>query len=249
MASSIGREVIVVSDAHHPFHDRVAWNVCLNAIRVVQPTDVVIIGDGIDCYSISQFVKSPERRASLKWEVEETNREFDRLQRAARNSAVHYLGGNHEYRFDRYIETNAPELWGMIHIHELLRIRDRGWNWTPYKKHINIGKIAYTHEIGRCGKNAIAQSLADFGHSIIIGHTHRLGALYGGTVRGERHVAMSVGWLGDFSKVDYKHEALAHREWQHGFGHVKYLRNGVGFVNPVPIINGVAVVDNVKVTG
>ena len=179
-----GRSVVVVSDLHVPYHDKTAWAVCLAAIKALTPSDVVVIGDFVDSYPVSTFGKSPARRADLKFEIDAAHVELDRLQKVAGRAAIHYTAGNHEGRLETYIERQAPELYGLVTMPELLQIKQRGIHWVGYQKHFNIGKISYTHDVGYSGRNAVSQSLAAFGHSLVFGHTHRLGVVYGGTVRG-----------------------------------------------------------------
>jgi len=164
------RSVLVVSDCHVPYQDLAAWNTCLAAIKATSPTDVVVIGDFLDGYPISNFPKSPDRRADLKYEIDAANRELDKLQKIAGKAAIHYTCGNHENRLVRFIEKQAPEFHGLVTMPELLKIKQRGIHWVDYQKHFNIGKISYTHDVGYSGKNAVGQSLAAFGHSLVFGH-------------------------------------------------------------------------------
>lgn len=243
------KTVFVLPDCHIPYHDKQVWACCLATIKAVQPHTVIVIGDFLDAYPVSTFPKDPGRRPDLKFEIDAANKALDQLQRVTGKAEIFYTEGNHEHRLTKYIARQSPELFGLLSVPQLLHVRDRGIQWVPYGRHMSVGKVSYCHDVGRAGKNAIAQSLQDFGHSIVIGHVHKLGTAYCGTVRGERHVAASVGWAGDFSQIDYRHQAMAKRDWQHGFGLIHYLRNGVGFVQAIPIIKGVAVVDGVKVSG
>lgn len=82
----------------------------------------------------------------------------------------------------------------------------------------------------------------------LTGNTHRLGYAVVGNARGEPHVGCMLGWLGDFSTVDYMHRINARRDWSHGFG-VAYLEpSGVIHIQPVPIINNSVVLDGKKIS-
>jgi hypothetical protein len=60
---------------------------------------------------------------------------------------------------------------------------------------------------------------------------------YRGNARGKTHVGAMFGWLGDKTRIDYKHRLLANRHWMLGFG-VGYLENDDTLhVQAVPIIN------------
>ena len=71
--------VFVVPDLHSPYHDEAAWKECLRWRKIIQPKITVLIGDAIDCYTVSTFLKSPERRLSFRDELDITNAQLDRL--------------------------------------------------------------------------------------------------------------------------------------------------------------------------
>lgn len=229
----------VIPDMHFPYHDKAVWATNLKAIQVLRPRNVVIIGDALDAYPISFHPKSPTRKALLQEELADANAELDCLAQLTMGLAcrVVYVEGNHEFRLERYLIQQAPALYGMITMPELLKIKERNWEWVPYQSWLKIGKIAYSHEVGSSGKNAPQQTLAAFGNNIVFGHSHRGGLVYGGTVDGERHVALNVGWGGDLAAIDYTHKART-REWQHGFGLVEQDATGAGWCQFVPIIDG-----------
>lgn len=236
------RKIIVIPDVHIPNNDKRATNVALKAIEVVQPDHVVCIGDTLDFVSVSFHPRDPSRLQSLRSEINAGNRFLDRLE-ATGVKNVHMLGGNHEYRLERYLWTKAPELYGLVDLPTLLRIKERGWTWTPYRKSLKIGKIHFTHDVGRSGANTAAQSLNDYGHSIVMGHSHRAAVVYDGNIAGERRVAMNVGTLIDLETVDYRHQSIAARQWQHGIGMIHMTKDGVGWCTFCPIIGNRIVID------
>jgi predicted phosphodiesterase len=239
---------LVCSDAHHPYVDEVAWATFLQAAIVLKPDVLVIIGDFADAYSISSHTKSPERREGLKGELEAVNAALDQIE-ALGIPRVVQLEGNHEERLTRYLGDRAPDLFGLLDMKSLMRVKERGWEWVPYRDHIQIGHMYYAHDVGRCGKHAASQSLADFGHNLCFGHSHRLGVAYLGTVAGERNVALNVGWLGDHAAIDYRNRAMAMRDWQHGFGWVVQDERGIAWCQAVPIIDGRCIVDGKVIKG
>lgn len=239
---------VVIPDTHFPYHERSVWATILQAIITLDPQNIVMIGDGLDAYPISFHPKTPTRKATLKDELNAANVEFDALAEVGRGRRIIYCEGNHEFRLERYLTQNAPALYGLIDMPTLLKVKERNWAWVPYQDWIRIGKIAYSHEVGSCGKNAAQQTLAAFGNNIVFGHSHRGGLVYSGTVDGERHVALNVGWAGDAAAVDYMHKART-REWQHGFGLVEQDATGAGWCQFVPIIDGRCVVHGQVIRG
>ncbi len=242
------QRILVCPDAHHPYVDRRAWDCFLGAAEVLRPDVLVIIGDFADMYAISSHPKHPARKVSFSQEIEATQAALAELQRLA-IPRVAYCEGNHEQRLERYITANCPELFGTVAgMRDLLQIdKRRGWEWHPYKTFVRIGHMSFTHDVGRAGVNALRQTLIDFGDNIAFGHTHRLGTAYAGTVDGGTHVGLNVGWLGDVTAVDYRHQFMVKREWQHGFGLIDQDADGVSWCQAVPIINGVCSVDGRRV--
>jgi hypothetical protein len=240
--------IMVCPDAHHPCVDQLAWQTFLAALREWKPDRLIIIGDFADCLSVSFHPKDPARKVGLKDEIDAVNQAADEVEETG-VPEVDYLEGNHELRLQRYLWEKASELYGLVSIKDLLRIDRRGWNWIPYRESLTVGKLHFAHDVGRCGKHTASQSLADYGHSIVMGHSHRAATIYNGTVAGERQVAMNVGTLIDIASVDYRHRAMAAREWQHGFGVIHMTSDGVGWCSFVPIIEGRCVVDGRVISG
>ena len=215
----------------------------------MQPDELVIIGDFADFYAVSSHDKSPSRRETMKDEVDGCNDLLDIIDGMG-FAKKHYVMGNHEYRLDRYIAKQAPELYGLAPMTEgMLRLKERGFGVTQYREEYSIGKIDITHDVGPCGSTAMQRSLSTYGHNLVIGHTHRLGVAYQGTKRGGTMVCMNVGWLGDFDSIDYRQKSLATNDWQHGFGYVDFDSEGNGWCVPVPIIDGTCKIQGAFVRG
>lgn len=238
---------LVVPDMHVPYHDVTVWRTILQTVATLRPANVVIIGDFADCYSISFHPKTPTRRLDFESELAAVNTELGALCDLHVQRVI-YCEGNHENRLQRYLTAQAPALYSMLPIERLLRVEERGWEWVPYQRWIKIGKIAYSHEVGAAGKMAAQQTLTAFGGNIVFGHSHRGGLAYSGTVEGDRHVALNVGWGGDVEAVDYMHRAKT-REWQHGFGWVEQDGDGNGWCSFVPVIAGRCIVRGQVIQG
>jgi hypothetical protein len=172
----------------------------------------------------------------LKQEVRSNNKRLDELDAIPGVKHKRFVAGNHEYRLQRYLMTKAPELFGMFSIRSLLRLKERGWLYTPYMRHVKIGPINFTHEAGNAGPLAHIRARAAFEGNIVIGHTHRLAFQYQGNAQGEPHLGAMLGWLGDIEKIDYVHRVTA-LQWQLGFG-LAYEDTETGLVHlqPTPIL-------------
>lgn len=240
--------IMVCPDAHHPYVDELAWRTFLAAARKVKPDVMVIIGDFADCYAVSSHAKDPGRKSRLKDELQAVNVALDQISRLE-IPRVEFCEGNHETRITRFVASEASALYGMLDVKDLLRISERGWGWTPYNDFLKIGKVLYTHDVGRCGVNTARQSLQDVGGNIVVGHSHRAALVYQGTTAGEQHFGLNVGWLGDIGSIDYQHKARARRDWQHAFGLIDQTADGLAWATLVPILEGRCVVYGEQVSG
>ena len=232
------RTTLVISDVHRPYHDPQAWLVALEVARELRPYRVVIIGDWQDCYSVSKFTKDPDRLRFLRDELEDGRAGLRELETAAQAECYDFCEGNHEVRIPALINSKVPALHGMISIREYLGLDAHGWRWAPYKTSVRVGKMTYTHDVGRYGMYAARWTLADVGTNVTFGHTHKLCSWFEGNLHEGVHTCLNVGWLGDLDKVDYKHQDKARREFQHGLGVVYQDQDGVSYAHPVPIISG-----------
>lgn len=241
---AILQRILFISDVHCPYHDRAAVRLVLNVIRAFKPDILVSNGDFVDCFSVSQHSKSPQRVLGFQKEMELANGLLDQLDAAAPKARRIYLSGNHETRLERYIQEKAPELYGALSIAEKLRLKERGWETVGHKDDIRIGKVWITHDVGTAGRYNVFKTLDTYQSNIVTGHTHRLAYVVEGDATGQRKVSAQFGWLGDVGQIDYMHRVKAKREWTLGFGY-GYIDSRTGYVYlvPVPIIKGTAVVE------
>lgn len=232
---------LVIPDTHVPYEDPQAFEVLLKAIDDIKPQELVFIGDFADFYAVSFHSKDPRREKFLVGEVEKVNKRLDEIDSiGAASRDVVFIEGNHEDRLRRYISDKAPELEGLVDVNDLFKFKERNYKHIKYRDHYKHGKVYYTHDSGRSGKYAVFHTLGDYGANVVFGHSHRGGVVYSGEMRGNSHASMNVGWLGSIASIDYKHKARALRDWQQGFGLVRYDKQGYGWMNFVPIIRGKA---------
>lgn len=226
--------ILFVGDAHVPYEDKRAWELVMKVGRALKPKHLVCMGDLADFYSVSAHSKSPERAHRLDWEIETTNHRIDQLD-AIKASNKLYIAGNHEDRLRRYLESKAPELFGVVDIPTLFSLKNRGWKYTPYREFTQLGKLYLTHDVGVSGPYAVFRAASKFQHSVVTGHTHRIAYEVSGDATGDRKVAASFGWLGDVNQADYMFKISANTSWSLGFG-VGYLDKKTGFVHLQPVV-------------
>jgi len=233
------KRVLIVPDTHAPWHNRLAWDLMIKVAKDFKPNVIVCLGDLIDLYSVSSYNRNPNRPRNVEYEVEIANsllRELESLGARER----YFIAGNHEWRLERYLTERAPELFNIVKIEELLQLRQHEWNYTPYKGFVRLGKMVFTHDLGKSGRYAVHSAVTDAQHSIVIGHLHRLCYLIEGDVFGQPRLSFCPGWLGDATKADYMHELRAKRDWATGFAVSYWHPDGIHNIVPVPIVHGTA---------
>lgn len=237
------KRLLLVPDTHRPYHDKKAWKLMLKVAKAFQPNTIVTIGDLADFYSVSSHSKDPGRVDSLAEEVADVNVALDELDSLGATDK-RFVAGNHCDRLTRYLQDKAPELFGVIDIPSLFKLKERGWSYTPYKEHTKIGKVHFTHDVGAAGRNSTFKALDTYQHSVVTGHAHRLQYIVEGNAVGEQKVSAQFGWLGDSSKVDYMHRANVNKNWALGFGLGYYdTKSGIVYMTPVPIVKHTCVVE------
>ncbi len=227
---------LIIPDVHIPYHDARAWALMLKAAKVLKPQWVVVLGDFGDFYAVSSFTKDPSRATQLDVEVRACNAALDQVD-ALGCREKYFIAGNHEDRLERYLKAKAPELFDTVKVERLFRLKERGWQYTPYREDMKMGKVYFTHDTGSTtGRLAAFKALDTYQHSIITGHTHRMLHLVEGNATGTQIVSAQFGWLGDIKQIDYMHKIKARKDWALGFG-VGYRRaNGFIYFQPIPLV-------------
>lgn len=232
-------------DTHVPFHDSRAWNLSNAVAADRKPDHFIKLGDWLDLYTLSSHQKDPEfRNWTFKGELEAANTlldEQDKILSGCKSKI--YIMGNHESRFDRFISSRAPELYGITSISRELHLKKRGWKVVPYGDFYQLGHIYYTHDTGTAGARAHLDAEQTMCDNVVIGHTHRLGYAVIGNQSGKPHVATMLGWLGDKKYAKYMGSAAKNRYWSQAFGTGVMDRNGITYITPHPIVNYTACVD------
>lgn len=232
------QRIAFFGDAHRPYHHRKAWQLFLEVMREFKPDTIVCLGDIADFYKVSNFGKDPARGLSFKDEIEDVNVGLDELDALGATRKI-FIAGNHEDRLTRYLQSEAPELFGLVDIPTLFKLDLREWEYIPYKSHIKIGKLYATHDVGTAGRYSLFKAADTFQHPVVVAHTHRFGMIVEGDATGKHFPTAQFGWLGDVEKVDYMHKIKARREWALGFG-IGYQNVGTGVTHlqAIPIVNG-----------
>jgi predicted phosphodiesterase len=241
-------KILFIPDSHVPYEDKKAFALMLKAGRAFAPDHTIILGDFADFYGVSSHSKDPNRSLKLKEEMVAVKKRLDQVKAIGSPNNV-YISGNHEDRLERYLMDKAPELFNFISIPKILRLKDKGFKYVPYKQAYKIGKLHITHDVSNTGRYAHYKALDTFQHNIVTGHTHRLGYAVEGNANGDRHVSAMFGWLGNVEEINYMHRVKAIRDWTLGFG-IGYLepQTGIVYLVPVPIVKGTCLIEGKLIT-
>ncbi len=205
------------------------------------------MGDFGDFYASNRHPKDPNRSRDLSTEIDACNIARSQLDKLGAKEKI-FIAGNHEDNLSRFLIEKAPELFNMVKVEKLLKLKENGWKYVPYKQYTRIGKIYFTHDTGAAGAVAHTRAAARFGSSVVIGHTHRCSINYSTTMAGKGHVAAMFGWGGDVDAATYMYKVNT-TDWALGFGTGLMEANGTMHLSAHPVIDYKVVVDGTLHSG
>ncbi len=207
-------KILVIGDAHVEVGTNLERFKALgNYIVAEQPDIVVSIGDFLSLDVLSDWDKDKRKVMEGQRYAEEINTGNDALdlwlkplseyntkakksKKRGYNPRLIYIMGNHEDRLDRYL-LNDPKFHGFVDLSKDLKLKSRGFEIVPYRSHIDINGIAFTHiPIGYNGrpvggKYSVFKSLELYSTSIVYGHTHSL-AVANKYRHGQKHLQQGL---------------------------------------------------------
>jgi predicted phosphodiesterase len=229
-------KLLVGSDIHWPYEDKRAYGLFIKTIDIWKPDILVLNGDILDCFTISEHDKDPRRVITLDTEIAYANARLDALDAYGIKRKI-FIEGNHCFRLSRYLMRRAPELFNTVKIEKLLKLKERGWEHVAYKDYVKIGKLYITHDVGKAGGSAHSDARNTFDGNVLIGHTHRMAFEVKGNIKNKPHFGAMAGWLGDAKQCDYMHKAKAAKDWTLGFFAAYIDDRGAVFPQLCPIVN------------
>jgi hypothetical protein len=181
---------VVAGDLHGVDQDVKARNAFLRDVELLNPDEVVLLGDMVNCSgTFSRFhrVHVSEFSYNYQNDIAAGNDFLDCLQKAAPNSTVYYLQGNHEARVDKWAAATFTEKYlaqmaiDTFGVKNALHLDRRGVHYFENNEchmglHkpgiIRLGKCGFLH--GYAGGQHVAHKhLKDLGMNVVHGHNHR----------------------------------------------------------------------------
>lgn len=219
-------KTLVLNDVHVPFQSA-RWQKKLDEYLLKETVDkIVLAGDIADYHALSQHRKNPKWEDNFEREVAEHSLWLDQLRQSCPKAEIVYIEGNHEARWNTYVQNRAPV------------IRNLGVDWPDYvglgDYEIRLVKsghkvpcgqgqrvaIFHGHE-GRLGSSKFGGGLAlkfaiNHGCNVHIGHTHKMGTLC--TTHGRRIIyGHEGGYGGDVRKAAFDFVRGRNTDWVLGF--------------------------------
>lgn len=209
-------KAIFLGDWHYPLADEHTAEIAFKFLSWFKPHALFILGDFLDCGSVSKFVNNPDRALDLQADCDAGAAVLKRLRRTCPGATIKVLEGNHERRIVKYLWSGAKELSKLrcLQLPNLLQLGDIGaLYYDVYQPvrwhglHVEHGDRASKHS----GYTARAM-LEARGVSGISGHTHRLGAYYRTDESGVK------AWFENacLCRLDMEY-IIGAANWQHGF--------------------------------
>lgn len=248
---------VVYGDTHGAYLDQKAFAAFLGDLDILQPKSLVHVGDALDCNGFLCEHNTTGVVAELDYSFEDdaaqANMVFDETQaRAGKGADYTFIDGNHDHRIDRWIckqvlgnAKSAHFLRKLFSPAEVLNLKDRGIRHIQRNQYYDSLLVSGTvklhphavaqHGEKHCGKYAMFAYLMSLGHTVLFGHTHRLGAVYSEKLDGHI-VAVNTGCLCSIRPL---YGMTKTTDWTHGY--VIQVCSSDGFLAiPVPILNGVS---------
>jgi predicted phosphodiesterase len=170
---------LILSDVHIPYHDSVALDAAISYGQKRKCTRIILNGDFWDAHSLSKYCPDIRER-DLKGEISGCIEFFAYLRSKFKKCDVYAKVGNHESRYERYLNQNAPVLLGVpnFSMPSVLQYERFGFTQIESTQIANLSgvQILHGHELqgGATSPVSPAKGLCDkLGVSAICGHHHQ----------------------------------------------------------------------------
>jgi len=230
-------DILMLYDVHAPYHDIRAIDAMLDWCMDHKINTIILGGDFLDFYQLSSFLRDGRKR-NFADEIEVGRKLLAYIKDAINPDKIFYLLGNHEYRYERYMKRDAPELIDLpsLKLSELMGLP--GVEFVEYGRLIRAGKLFIGHgdEFGGRNNNLVSPARTfslKAQTNFMGGHFHRTSMQPMKNLAGEVMGCWSVGCLCGLY-ADY----MRFNQWQHGFARVKINPDGTFKVANLTIYEG-----------
>lgn len=230
----------ICSDIHYPYHSPAALEIFLEHCYKSGIHYLLLNGDFMDFYEISDFVK--DRR--MRTVSDEIYGFRDEILPVLKNNFAKIVlkVGNHEWRWTKFLRKQAPALLGFeeFRLNEILRLSQLNFDFVENTQMIKAGSLDIWHGHEIKGSpfipvNPARSAMIKYKGNIIVGHHHRTSFEPMQLANGTSYGAWSTGCLCDLNPEYYP---TAHTVWNHGFAELELEESGEFMIQNWRIING-----------
>lgn len=250
---------VTIADTHGCHVDRPALAAALGTVKMLDPHEVILMGDHVDCggflaqHHVMGYVA--ETAYTYEQDIADANAFLDGVQKAAARAHIEYLEGNHERRPETWSVTqtlrnarDANFLTELVSPYRLLDLKKRG---IPYHRcnefHdgldmrgvIRRDKCFFLHGFTTARHASYVTRLRTAGN-VVYGHTHRSESNLGRAAGTGTTGAWNAGCLCHRQPM-WRHTDPT--DWTHGIG-VQFISHTGKFLHlNVPIIDGESLIN------
>lgn len=229
------KKVGIMSDIHVPFHSMSALTCAIKHLREEQIDCLILNGDIMDFYAISRHEKEKDLRDFAK-EIEMGRNFLQKIRDLFPLIPIYYKMGNHENRWQRYLNEQAEEFSALheMQFEPFFRLDKLGLTYVPDWQGIEVGNllVAHGHELMAGGMNPSQTTFNKTFCNTLIGHVHRTTNTIKKTGFKEFIHTHSTGCLTQLSPKYYPFA-----QHNHGFALV-HIENGKTKVDNIVIKDG-----------
>lgn len=212
-------KILVISDLHLPYHDEKAIEVALLKGKAENVNIIILLGDLLDMYQLSQWVKDP-KNPNMATELEICREFLQLLRKEFPDAEIIWKEGNHEARWQTYFYRNAPDvavLPGMT-VYDYMNVEQYGVQVIRDNRPINVSTLLlyHGHELPKGLTNPVNQARGQWLRAtanMIAGHGHRTSTHIERSATGQIFSNWSIGCLCDLTP-----QYASINKWNHGFG-------------------------------
>lgn len=222
-------QVLVLGDIHIPYHNIPALECALKEGQRRGCKIILLNGDTLDFYRLSRFQKDPRKRGA-KDEIARANQLLDAIDELFPKARKILKYGNHDERYDHYLQLNAPEIYQLVAekcaLEKLLELEERGWEVVADKRPIYLGELPVIHGheyptpvLGPV--NAARGLFLRAKDCAMVNHHHQTSEHTETSIKGKMITTWSLGCL-----CDLHPEYARFNKWNHGAATVELTKEG-----------------------
>lgn len=240
------KRAIVLPDIHVPLHSKPAMECVYQAMEIVKPDTLILLGDVAELESVSMWQWKKKKRPTLedqlrliRKDLRVANKLLDEIDAAADFSGVvnkFYCEGNHEVWIDNFIEEN-PFLEKEYSVQNAFLLKERKYKYYPYGKYLTIGDLNFYHGGHYKGMYHAINHVKNLAANVMYAHHHDVAREGIASMRGV-HAAWCIGSLKQYNSEANKWLKGRKVNWSLAFAIVDWFGNGKFKVEVVDITAG-----------